>query len=62
MIATLASIRSGVYEATLRRLDPAVEVVAELDWLTHQGGFVLYPVLGIVAPEAAERLRPGPPR
>ena len=38
---------------------PAVEVVAELDWLTHQGGFVLYPVLGIVAPEAAERLRPG---
>lgn len=36
------------------------EVVAELDWLTHQGGFVLYPVLGIVAPEAAERLRPGP--
>ena len=39
---------------------PAVEVVAELDWLTHQGGFVLYPVLGIVAPEAAERLRPGP--
>ncbi len=24
------------------------------------GGFVLYPVLGIVAPEAAERLRPGP--
>ena len=39
---------------------PAVEVVAELDWLTHQGGFVLYPVLGIVAPEAAERLRHGP--
>ena len=39
---------------------PAVEVVAELDWLTHQGGFVLYPVLGIVAPEAAERLHPGP--
>ncbi len=35
-------------------------MVAELDWLTHQGGFVLYPVLGIVAPEAAERLRPGP--
>ncbi|MFQ7450462.1 MAG: hypothetical protein ACLRNQ_02370 [Flavonifractor plautii] len=34
--------------------------MAELDWLTHQGGFVLYPVLGIVAPEAAERLRPGP--
>ena len=39
---------------------PAVEVVAELDWLTHQGGFVLYPVLGIVSPEAAERLHPGP--
>ena len=38
----------------------AVEVVAELDWLTHQGGFVLYPVLGIVSPEAAERLHPGP--
>nr|WP_325303987.1 glutamate racemase [uncultured Dysosmobacter sp.] len=29
VIATLASIRSGVYEATLRRLDPAVEVVAK---------------------------------
>ena len=24
---------------------PAVEVVAELDWLTHQGGFVLYPLI-----------------
>ena len=29
VIATLASIRSGVYEATLRRLDSAVEVVAK---------------------------------
>ena len=29
VIATLASIRSGVYEATLRRLDPAVEVVGK---------------------------------
>ena len=29
VIATLASIRSGVYEATLRRLDPVVEVVAK---------------------------------
>ena len=27
VIATLASIRSGMYEATLRRMDPAVEVV-----------------------------------
>ena len=26
MIATLASVRSGAYEATLRRLDPSVEV------------------------------------
>ena len=29
VIATLASIRSGVYEATLRRLDPAVTVVGK---------------------------------
>ena len=27
MIATLASVRSGAYEAVLRRLDPAVEVM-----------------------------------
>ena len=27
MIATLASVRSGAYEATLRRLDPDVEVL-----------------------------------
>lgn len=27
MIATLASVRSGAYEATLRRLDPTVEVL-----------------------------------
>ena len=27
VIATLASIRSGVYEATLHRMDPAVEVI-----------------------------------
>ena len=29
IIATLASIRSGAYEATLRRLDPAVEVIGK---------------------------------
>ena len=29
MIATLASIRSGAYEATLRRLDPEVEVIGK---------------------------------
>ncbi len=29
VIATLASIRSGAYEATLRRLDPAVQVVGK---------------------------------
>ncbi|UQT48815.1 NUDIX domain-containing protein [Flavonifractor plautii] len=40
----------------------AVEVVAELDWLTHQGGFVLYPVLGIVAPEAGGAASPRPRR
>lgn len=30
----------------------AVEVVAELDLVTHQGGFVLHPILGVVDPEA----------
>ena len=29
----------------------SVEVVASLDLLTHQGGFVMHPILGIVAPE-----------
>lgn len=29
MIATLASVRSGAYEAVLRRLDPAVEVLCQ---------------------------------
>ena len=29
MIATLASVRSGAYEATLRRLDPTVEVIGK---------------------------------
>lgn len=29
----------------------AVEIVASLDWVTHQGGFVMYPVLGIVDPK-----------
>ena len=29
MIATLASVRSGAYEATLRRLDPTVEVICK---------------------------------
>ena len=29
MIATLASVRSGAYEATLRRLDPMVEVICK---------------------------------
>ena len=27
-----------------------VEVVAQLDFLTHQGGFAMYPVLGVVDP------------
>ena len=31
----------------------AVEVIAHLDMLTHQGGFVMYPVLGIVDPKTA---------
>ena len=39
---------------------PAVEVVAQLDFLTHQGGFAMYPVLGIVEPEGAACLRPSP--
>lgn len=30
-----------------------IEVVAQLDFLTHQGGFAMYPVLGIVAEDAA---------
>lgn len=34
----------------------AVEVVAELDVLHHQSGFLLHPVLGIVDPAAARRL------
>ena len=29
MIATLASVRSGAYEATLRRLDPTVEIIGK---------------------------------
>ena len=29
LIATLASVRSGAYEATLRRLDPTVEVICK---------------------------------
>ena len=29
-----------------------VTILGELDWLTHQGGFVMYPVLGVVDPEA----------
>ena len=37
---------------------PAVEVVAQLDFLTHQGGFAMYPVLGVVAPDAP--VVPGP--
>ena len=39
---------------------PAVEVVAQLDFLTHQGGFAMYPVLGILSPEGVEQLRPSP--
>ncbi|WP_297210967.1 NUDIX hydrolase [uncultured Flavonifractor sp.] len=31
---------------------PAVEVVAALDLVTHQGGFVMHPILGIVDPQA----------
>lgn len=38
----------------------AVEVVAQLDFLAHQGGFVLYPVLGIVDPAALAAMAPGP--
>ena len=35
-----------------------VEVVAQLDFLTHQGGFALYPVLGVVDPSVP--VVPGP--
>ena len=35
-----------------------VEVVARLDFLTHQGGFAMYPVLGVVDPDAP--VVPGP--
>ena len=35
-----------------------VEVVARLDFLTHQGGFAMYPVLGVVSPDAP--VVPGP--
>ncbi len=38
----------------------AVEVVAPLDALFHQSGFLLHPVLGVVAPEAAAGLAPSP--
>lgn len=31
----------------------AVELIAPLDLLTHQGGFVMYPFLGVVDPAAA---------
>ena len=31
----------------------SVEVVAALDMVTHQGGFVMHPILGVVAPKAA---------
>ena len=37
-----------------------VEVVARLDFLTHQGGFAMYPVLGILSQAGAEALRPSP--
>ena len=36
-----------------------VEVVARLDFLTHQGGFVMYPVLGVVDPGRADGPQPG---
>lgn len=35
----------------------AVEVLAELDVLLHQSGFLLRPVLGVVDPAAAEKLK-----
>ena len=35
-----------------------VEVVAQLDFLTHQGGFAMYPVLGVVDPSVP--VVPGP--
>ena len=35
----------------------AVEVVAELDVLLHQSGFLLHPVLGVVDAAAAEQLK-----
>ena len=37
-----------------------IQVVAQLDFLTHQGGFAMYPVLGILSPEGVEQLRPSP--
>jgi len=37
-----------------------VELIAPLDFQCGRGGFVFYPVLGRVAPEAAAALRPNP--
>ena len=37
-----------------------IRVVARLDFLTHQGGFAMYPVLGVLSPEGVEKLRPSP--
>lgn len=36
----------------------AVEVIAPLDLVTHQGGFVMHPILGLV--DAAAPVRPSP--
>ena len=37
-----------------------VRVLAHLDGLLHQSGFLLHPILGEVEPEAAASLRPSP--
>ena len=38
----------------------AVELIAPLDYLVHQGKFMMQPILGRVDPAAAAALKPGP--
>ena len=38
----------------------AVRLAGRLDYLVHQGGFVMQPILGVLAPGAMEALRPSP--
>ena len=39
-----------------------IQVVAQLDFLTHQGGFAMYPVLGILSRRGWNSCGPAPPR